>query len=90
LALIVNVRYAERVEGNKSNVTERPTLTAAHEFMKLRDLTPEQIKDTQSRCDKEFEEFWKVATFTSGFATAKDIWRRAWSNGLKAGLEYAK
>jgi hypothetical protein len=58
--------------------------------MKLRDLTQDQIDSNQSRCDKEFETFWDVVIKTNKQMSTKDIWRQAWSNGLKTGLEYAK
>lgn len=51
--------------------------------MKLRDLTNKQLKKLQKQCDKEFE----VEADKTDVLDLCSLWRRAWSNGLKAGLE---
>ncbi len=61
--------------------------------MKIRDLTDKQIKKLQKRSNKEFKEKSFIQNANGYFLFTADelvsCYRQAWSNGLKAGLEFA-
>jgi hypothetical protein len=54
--------------------------------MKLRDLKQSQIDKLQKRCTKEYTAHMD----NSKPVYVEELWKQAWSNGLKAGLEFVK
>ena len=52
----------------------------------IRDLKTFQLDELKKRCNAEWE---KYVTLSLGRADDEDIWKRAFSNGLRAGLEYS-
>lgn len=54
--------------------------------MILRDLTERQMKEMKKRCMDEWE---RHVTLSFGRDDKEDIWKKAFSHGLKAGLDIA-
>lgn len=52
----------------------------------IRDLKERQLDELKKRCTKEWE---KYAMRFPGLPEQQDIWKQGFSNGLRAGLEYA-
>jgi hypothetical protein len=52
----------------------------------IRDLKDRQLDELKKRCKQEWD---KYAMRFPGLPDQEEIWKRAFSNGLRAGLEYA-